>query len=565
MIPQVLVFLFLLSLPFCIGYSISWVLYHWVNRSNPNTGIRIPPHLPAVIPILGHTIPFLFDGASFVRRATTYAGKLSCVRISLPLAGIYLFQEPEAVAALWKHPLLSSPIFIYTVGLRYLFGMKDKPLKTYMADDAGPYRKPHPNSNVAPHNRVDYLTHDSLLRGLSGAGLAHTFQRCRDTVISQIDSLCIEDEWVQMPDLLQFFRNHVGRAVLQSLFGPLLLSINPTFMEALWEFDAATPYLAKRVPRLLVPKAYRVRDSLLDQIQRWYRHARANFHESLIGEDKDGDPCWGSRMMRERQQFLLAADNQDDASLASADLGLIWTSITNVVPTAMMAVLHIFQDATLLSRVRESLQAHDTASHELEFVFSMDKLLQNDLLNAVYAETLRLYVQAYVTRCSAHEPVSVGSWWLGQNEVVMVSSYVNHMNGQLWNTQDGEHPVDSFWADRFMVDPKDPHSGPMRVHRDQPDTGNAVPRLDVKGAAGQPSFSVKGLEGTWIPYGGGSSACPGRIFAKRLILFTCAFFVSRYDVDIQASSLDMDSSGFGLGTQKPKNKVPFAIRRRQRL
>ncbi|KAE8167494.1 cytochrome P450 [Aspergillus tamarii] len=502
MTSQSLVFLFVLSLPFCFSYFVSWILYHWANRPNPHGVTEIPPSLPAAIPVLGHTIPFLFDSVSFVRRATSYAGRLTCVRISLPLAGIYLFQEPDAVAALWKHPLLSSPIYIYTVGLRYLFGMKDDQIETYAADDSGPYRKPHPNSNVLPHNRVDYLTHDSLLRGLSGAGLTPTFQRCQDIITSQISSLSIEDEWIKMPDLLQFFRDHVGRAVLQSLFGPLLLSVNPAFMECLWKFDAATPYLAKRLPRWLVPSAYSIRESLLDQIQNWYRHARVHFHESLIAEDGDGDPCWGSRMIRERQQFLLAVDRQDDASLASTDLGLIWTSITNVVPTAMMA---------------------------------------NDLLQAVYAETLRLYVQAYVTRCSAHEPVS----------------YVNHMHEQLWNTKDGTYPVNAFWADRFLLHPADPCSGPRRTWRDQVD-----PYHHANGAGGQPSFSMKGLEGMWIPYGGGTSACPGRNFAKRLILFTCAFFVSQFDVEIQVSSLDMDSSTFGLGTQKPKHKVPFSIRRR---
>ncbi|KAE8414446.1 cytochrome P450 [Aspergillus pseudocaelatus] len=557
MASQSLVFLFVLSLPFCFSYFVSWILYHWANRPNPNGVSEIPPSLPAAIPVLGHTIPFLFDSVSFVRRATSYAGRLTCVRISLPLAGIYLFQEPEAVAALWKHPLLSSPIYIYTVGLRYLFGMKEDQIETYTADDSGPYRKPHPNSNVLQHNRVDYLTHDSLLRGLSGAGLTPTFQRCQGIITSQISSLSIEDEWIQMPDLLQFFRDHVGRAVLQSLFGPLLLSVNPTFMECLWEFDAATPYLAKRLPRWLVPSAYRVRESLLDQIQNWYRHARVHFHGSLIAEDGDGDPCWGSRMMRERQEFLLAVDRQDDASLASTDLGLIWTSITNVVPTAMMAVFHIFQDPTLLYRVRESIQDHDVVSFEPELAVSMDKLLQNDLLQAVYAETLRLYVQAYVTRCSAHEPASVGRWWLGQNDVVMVSSYVNHMHEQLWNTKDGAYPVNTFWADRFLLHPADPRSGPRRTWRDQVD-----PYHHVNGVGSQPSFSMKGLEGMWIPYGGGTSACPGRNFAKRLILFTCAFFVSQFDVDIQVSSLDMDSSTFGLGTQKPKHKVPFAIRRR---
>lgn len=94
--------------------------------------------------------------------------------------------------------------------------------------------------------------------------------------------------------------------------------------------------------------------------------------------------------MRERQEFLLGADKQDDASLASTDLGLIWASVTNVVPSAMMAVSHIFQDPDLLRRVRESLETEGVVCFQPEFAVYMDRLMRNDLLQAVYAETLRL-------------------------------------------------------------------------------------------------------------------------------------------------------------------------------
>ncbi|RAL15137.1 uncharacterized protein BO97DRAFT_421928 [Aspergillus homomorphus CBS 101889] len=220
----------LLSLPFCVSYLVSWGLYHWANRHSSSRDVRLPPRLPAAIPILGHTIPFLFDSASFVTRVTAYAGKLSCVRISLSMTGIYLFQEPEAVAALWKHPLLSSPIFIYTVGLRYLFGMKDKPLETYTADDTGPFRRPHSGTNVAPHNR------------------SINTQRLQMSLSPRHEPGHRHHPWRPMPDLLQFFRDHVGRAILESLLGPLLLNANPNFLATLWEFDEATPWLAKRLP-----------------------------------------------------------------------------------------------------------------------------------------------------------------------------------------------------------------------------------------------------------------------------------------------------------------------------
>ncbi|KAL4821207.1 cytochrome P450 [Aspergillus spinulosporus] len=533
---QLSVFLFLLSIPFLVGYLISWGMYHWINlrRKTGTSDKQVAPDLPLIFPIVGHTVQFLFNSAAFVKNETTYWGQLTCVRISLLGGGVYLVQDPEAVAAMWKTPDLCSPIYIYVVGLRYLFGMKERAIEIYAADDSGPFRKPHSKSQVMPHNRVDFLTHDSLLRGLLGPGLAPSFERFQTILGRAVERLPIQDEWAEMPDMLQFFRDHVGRAVLVCLFGPALLEINPTFMENIWAFDAATPYLAKRVPRLFYPKGYRVRDTLLQQIQCWYQHARSHFDASQLDANGDGDPFWGSAMVRERQEFILKFPQQDDASLASADLGLMWSSVTSVIPSVMMCLLHIFADAELLSR-------------------------------SIYAETLRLYVQSYVTRCSAHAPADIGAWRLPQNKVAMVSSYVAHMDDNVWNTQDGAQPLTKFWADRFLVDPHDTtgRSGPLRRERRAPRTAGVDAKCDLEERAEKPRFSLRGLEGFWIPYGGGFGACPGRFFAKRVILFTCALFVTQFDVDIKTRDFSMDSSAFGLGTQKPKQKIVFAIKRRE--
>ena len=83
------------------------------------------------------------------------------------------------------------------------------------------------------------------------------------------------------------------------------------------------------------------------------------------------------------------------------------------------------------------------------------------------------------------------------------------------------------------------------------------------GISPEAHFSTKGLSGAWIPYGGGFSACPGRLLAKRIILYTYALLVTEFDVEIRSRGFEMDSSAFGLGTQKPKTPVAFVIRRRR--
>lgn len=147
----------------------------------------------------------------------SYTGKLSCVQISLPLLDICFVQEPKAVAALWKSTLFSSPIVIYTVALESRFGIKAQASKAYKADKSGPCRKRHPRSYVAPHNRIGYLTHDSLVRGLMGPGLPPMFHRYQNIFRTQhVQSLREQShrsQWGLKPDMLLFFRENLGRSI----------------------------------------------------------------------------------------------------------------------------------------------------------------------------------------------------------------------------------------------------------------------------------------------------------------------------------------------------------------
>lgn len=164
----------------------------------------------------------------------------------------------------------------------------------------------------------------------------------------------------------------------------------------------------------------------------------------------------------------------------------------------------------------------------------------------------------------------------------MVNTYASHMDEGFWNTRGGKHPVDKFWAERFIIDPADVGSGPVRrdVHVEgykRPVAPGSAQAPTAEGGDGgekrevgggekekqEPFFSVRGLEGAWIPYGGGYAACPGRHFAKRIILYTTALLVAAFEVEVLTEELEMDDRCFGLGTQKPKHEVRFRIRRRR--
>jgi cytochrome P450 len=122
------------------------------------------------------------------------------------------------------------------------------------------------------------------------------------------------------------------------------------------------------------------------------------------------------------------------------------------------------------------------------------------------------------------------------------------------------HPVGTFWADRFLINPRDVSSGPISPAVRETQTGwTAAQRAD---GDGEPFYSTEGLEASWFPYGGGYSICPGRHLAKNVIIFAAAVLATEFDIEFLTDSLVLDKWRFGLGIAKPTNELPFRIRRR---
>lgn len=185
--------------------------------------------------------------------------------------------------------------------------------------------------------------------------------------------------------------------------------------------------------------------------------------------------------------------------------------------------------------------------------FDVDQLLRLPILQAVYAETLRLRMHFYIIRMPDKVDMSIRDWIIPRQKVVVASTTVAHMDTEAWDTGlQNEHPVDQFWIGRFLKYPP----------------GNDKANEKAQSTASAPEFSTKGLEGSWVPYGGGPRQCPGRHFAKRQILLTTALMVSLFDCEILEEGMDVKEDftlmGFGSGVSHPAGKVPVKIRRRDR-
>lgn len=239
----------------------------------------------------------------------------------------YNFQDRETIEKIFKAPTLSSSIEMYGWVNSTLLGAPSKAMTVYYDDNSGPFPQPHPQSNVPSHNRIDYVTHHAIFRGLTGPGLQPMTLRYTRDLSKRMESLNLTREWTEMPDFANFFREMVGTGTLTAVIGPTILRLNPTFVQDMFKFDKMFPSFAPGFPSFLMPRSYSFRDRLTNCFKEWYKYAREHFEESMVDEDGDGDPIWGSSMMRQRQKTLSKVDHHDDETIARVDLGLAWAYV----------------------------------------------------------------------------------------------------------------------------------------------------------------------------------------------------------------------------------------------
>ena len=222
------------------------------------------------------------------------------------------------------------------------------------------------------------------------------------------------------------------------------------------------------------------------------------------------------------------------------------------MPSTFWTFWEILRDPQLFDRVRSEVDACAlTPSTPGKTEFDLAKLCNQPLLQSIYAETLRLRTAVYIIRKPEFNDAQIGPYTIPKDKMIVISSHMAHMDARNFNTggPSEARPIDTFWADRFLTYPKDT--------RDIPSDAETKPQA--------PKFSLNGMAGAWIPFGGGIHQCPGRHWVKLQIISSFAMMSSAFEIELLEPERDpqMNMAKYGLGAMGPKGQTPFRIRRRR--
>ncbi|MCJ1468680.1 hypothetical protein MMC07_007309 [Pseudocyphellaria aurata] len=500
-----------------------------------------PPVLPYWIPFVGSVIPFVRDGPRLAAKLVGTFGQSVPAGLQLGPIKMYFVGSPDHTNALFRTTQAISSNGGVVTAMKYMFGTPAEVLPLYAGDNSGPLTAPIAGSHVLPENRIRFFHWRAAHQHLAsnGISLGEHYMNILSRNVSADTS--IGAEWVEMPDLFEFIHKLAFPAATESLCGSSILSLHPTFTEDFWAFMSCIPTLLKGFPRWLSPVAYKKRDKMLMMIKEWHTFANAHSDFTKTGaDDPEWDPYLGTKYVKARQSMFHGIGMMNADGRASEDLGFLFADIAQ--------------------------SAHDTKTQKSESI----QLGNNPLLQSLFAETTRLRVANVLPRIPTGGDYQLGEWSIPKGSILALSACTGAMNKDVWNagTAEEPHPLEDFWDERFLIYPDKPNSGPLRKQRGAfgAEKQPLATHSSTQGkSSSEPTFSLSGLGGAYIPFGGGSGICPGRHFARQEVVITLSILALQFDVELHVRkgwTPKMDHAFFRMGSLPPADKIPFRIRRR---
>lgn len=171
-------------------------------------------------------------------------------RLKLMFLDLINFTDPKDIAYIFRHSseLTNGP---YRMLVSSTFGVPEYFQNFFAADNSGLAKTPHPNSNIKPEDRINYLMYKFIVQFMTGENLKLLAERFTDNLANCLQATSSTEKNDNSGDLYKFVRDNVFRSSVEALFGNHIFEINPDFCDNSRAFEAGVPDLAKGLPRFV--------------------------------------------------------------------------------------------------------------------------------------------------------------------------------------------------------------------------------------------------------------------------------------------------------------------------
>ncbi|XP_054623831.1 cytochrome P450 7B1 [Dunckerocampus dactyliophorus] len=468
-----------------------------------------PPLINGWIPFIGKALAFGKDAHKFLEAQKKKSGDVFTVHI----AGRYMtfFMDPLMYPAIIKHGRqldfheFSNKVAPFTFGYPPVIGGKFPGL-------AEQIRR---SFQMLQGDHLTVLT-ESMMANLM--------------MVLRQDHLSWGTTW-RTAGLYDFCGSIMFEATFLTLYGRPAHAVRHSRMAALrdhfFRFDAVFPLLIAQIPIWLLGRTQSIRDELI----RFFLPQRTS--------------SWShaSHFIKRRSELFEQQHLLRDVDKAAHHFAILWASVGNTVSAAFWAAYHLLSQPVALVAVRREI--HDVlkqggmdVSGDADVMISRDLLDKLLHLESAIKESLRLssasmnirVVQEDMSLClDAERSVSVR-----RGDIIALYPQSMHMDANIY-----EEPQ-MFRYDRFVQDGREKADFFKDGHK---------------------------LRYFLMPFGSGSSMCPGRFFAINEIKQFLCLLLLYFDLELEAGqpAARLDTSRAGLGILQPANDVRFHYRLRSNM
>ncbi len=316
----------------------------------------------------------------------------------------------------------------------------------------------------------------------------------------------LDDEWRDV-GLYKYVWGLMFRAGTDAVFGRGLA--DETLSQAFADFDEEFPLLVAGAPKAMARKGVLGLRTLQSRLTR-------------VGEDP-------SEWVQSRMALL---DGRDRGEVARQQAAVLWALNANTIPATFWTLVHLLRHDEARARAVEELRAVLGSAGPEVPELPTAKLDALAWLDACVRESLRLSSGSLMVRRAVEDTtleLKTGAFKIRQGDRVCLVPHFTHHDPEIYPEPERYDP------ERFHLE-----SGVKQVFK----RGQRVPM-------------------PLMPFGAGSTMCPGRLFAVHEIKLFVAMTLMAADVQIMDTLMQGPmTSRAGLGIFPPEHELRARVRRR---